>query len=377
MKIIRQISRILIGITFIFSGFVKGIDPLGFSYKLHDYFVAMGLDWMVWSSLLFGVLVPFAEFAIGAAMLFNFKTKYNAWFALLFMIYFTGLTFWIALKNPVTDCGCFGDALIISNWATFYKNIVLITLAIIIFRYRKTFSNFLLPNRITDILTTVTILGYIGIVIYSYNHLPVFDFLPYKVGVNIPEAMKMPANAEKDVFKTTFYYKNKKTGEVKKFTEQNYPWQDTLNWAFDNSETKLIKSGYKPPIHDFSILTPQGDNIIDFYMYDDKFVFILVAYDIKKSSLKNQDKINKLATWCKQNNFPFICLTASDSAEIENYKAKTGAPYEFFKCDQTALKTIIRANPGLMLVKKGTIVKKWHHNDIQSPEEFQKEFLNK
>ncbi len=376
MNIIKHISRILLGITFIFSGFVKGIDPLGWSYKLHDYFIAMGMEWMVWSAFLLGLLITFAEFAIGVALLFNVRIKIVSWFSLLFMIFFTGLTLWIALKNPVTDCGCFGDALVISNWATFYKNIVLITFAIIVFIYRDSFRNFLLRTSITNTLAIIFIAGYLGTVYYSYNHLPVFDFLPYKVGVNIPEAMKIPANAPQDVYKTIFYYKNKKTGEVKKFTEENYPWKDTLNWEYSNSESKLLKEGYKPPIHDFSIQSPQGDNIADFFLYDDKFVFMLIAHDLNKSSLRNQDKINTLAAWAKQNNLPFICLTSTSRQDIENFKIKSGAPYEFFTCDQTALKTIIRSNPGLMLVRKGTILKKWHHNDIQTPEEFRKEFMN-
>ncbi len=375
MKIIAHIARILIGITFIFSGFVKGIDPWGSAYKISDYLPAMGLDWLNQAAYLLGILRDFAEFLIGVTLLFNIKIRFFSWGALLFMIFFTPLTLWIALKNPVSDCGCFGDALIISNWGTFYKNIVLILAAIIVVIYKKKIKGF--PGiKAGFILGISAVAIYIGLVVYSVRHEPILDFRPFKIGVNIPGAMAFPANVPKDVFENTFFYKNKQTGEIRKFDEKNYPWQDTLHWEFHSMDkAKLIKKGYTPPIHGFTIESGEGDDVADFFLNDEKPVFLLIARDLDKSNLKNQGKINKLAMWASAEKYPFICLTSTLFEKCDQFKAKTGAPYDFFHTDEIVLKTMIRSNPGLIVLKKGTIIAKYHYNDIPSPEKFVRHFL--
>jgi uncharacterized membrane protein YphA (DoxX/SURF4 family) len=376
MHFIKHIARILVGLTFIFSGFVKGIDPWGSAYKFTDYFNAMHMEWLIWAAFPLGVLLAFTEFAIGIALLFNVFLRFFSWLALLFMIFFTGLTLWIAIENPVTDCGCFGDALVISNWETFYKNVVLIVLTVVVFIYRNNMKGS--PGKKTGFtLSALSVLLYAAFVIHSYNHLPVFDFRPYKVGVNIPESMAIPADAPQAEYENIFYYKNKNTGEVEEFTEENYPWQDTINYEFHDMESNLIREGYVPPIHDFRIETPEGDNIADFFLYDDNYVFILIAYDLKKSSTKPQAKINTLANWAVNDGMAFICLTSSLPEESAEFAERHGAPYEFFNCDEITLKTIVRSNPGLMVIKDGTIVAKYHYNDIPTPEEFEQEFINK
>ena len=373
VNLLKQLSRILFGFVFIFSGFVKGIDPLGSTYKFTDYLNAMGLDSLIWAAFPLGILLSFAEFAIGVAFLFNWWMRLFSWLGLLFMAFFTPLTLWIALKNPVTDCGCFGDALVISNWATFYKNLVFIALTIIVVINRNWFAE-KVKSRAPLILSLTTFIVYFGFVYYSYNHLPVFDFRPYKVGTNIPEAMSYPEDAPQEIYKNIFYYRNKNTGEVEKFNEDNYPWKDTLNWEYDNMESILVQKGYEPPVHDFIIETPDGENIIDYYMYDDNYVFMLVAYDLHKSSIKDQQQINTMANWALAQGYSFFCLTSTLPDESADFAAENNAPYEFFNCDEITLKTIIRSNPGLVLLKNGTILAKWHHNDIPSPEEFQKKF---
>ncbi len=373
IKLLKQISRILFGLVFIFSGFVKGIDPWGSTYKFTDYFNAMGLESLVWSAFALGILLSFAEFAIGVAFLFDWKMRFFSWLGLLFMVFFTPLTLWIALKNPVTDCGCFGDALVISNWATFYKNIVLIALVIFVFVNRNWFAG-KVRTWVPLMLSLVAFAVYFGIVYYSYNHLPVFDFRPYKVGVNIPEAMSHPEDAQQEIYENIFYYKNKNTGEVEKFSEDNYPWKDTVNWVYESMDSKLVQEGYIPPIHDFIIETPDGENIIDFFLYDENYVFMLVAYDLYKSSTKEQDNINELANWALSEGKSFICLTSTLPDESAEFAAENNAPYEFFNCDEITLKTMIRSNPGLILIKDGTILGKWHYNDIPTVEEFQEEF---
>ncbi len=374
MKTVKQLSRIILGIVFIYSGFVKGIDPWGSAYKFTDYFNAMGLDWMLWSAFSLGVLQALAEFIIGVALVFNIFIRFFSWLALAFMAVFLPITLWVALKNPVTDCGCFGDALVITNWQTFYKNIVLTLLAIIVVVYRKNMKC-LVSQRFANVLAALVTIAYAGIAVYSYRHLPVFDFRPYKVGVNIPESMVIPEGAAEDVYENTFYYKNKKNGKVEAFSENDYPWQDTLNWEFSDMKSTLVEKGYQPPIHDFSIETKDGDNIIDFFMNDDNYVFMLVAYNLDKSCTKSQDKINALAEWAMSSNMSFFCLTASIPEEAREFAEKNGAPYEFFNCDEITLKTIIRSNPGLVLLKKGTIMAKWHCNDIPAREKLESMFL--
>lgn len=374
MKILKNLARILLGITFIFSGFVKGIDPWGSAYKFTDYFNAMGMEWLVWAALPLGIFLAFSEFAIGVALLFNIFIRFFSWVALLYMAFFLPLTLWIAIKNPVTDCGCFGDALVISNWETFYKNIVLMVFAIIAVKYHKEMTC-TIGKKPGFVLGSGTVLAYFAIVFYSFNHEPILDFRPYKVGVNIPEAMKIPENAPTEVYENTFYYKNKNTGEIQKFTEQNYPWQDTVNWVYDNMESKIVQEGYKPPIHDFSIQSAEGEDVKDFFIYEKNYVFMLIAYNLDKSSRKPQEKINNLAGWAAENGLSFICLTSTLPDESAAFAEETGAPYEFFNCDEITLKTIIRSNPGLIVIKDGTIVEKWHYNDIPTPNEFKEEFL--
>ncbi|HYQ58920.1 MAG TPA: BT_3928 family protein [Draconibacterium sp.] len=368
MNIIKQLSRILFGIVFIFSGFVKGIDPLGSAYKFTDYFNAMGLEGLLWAAFPLGVLLAFAEFAIGVAFLFNWQMRIFSWLGLLFMAFFTPLTLWIAIKNPVTDCGCFGDALVISNWETFYKNLVIIVLAIIVVVNRNWFAD-KVKNKVPALASIFVFIVYFGIVYYSYNHLPIIDFRPYKTGTNIPEAMSIPDDAPQEVYENTFYYKNKNTGEVQEFSEENYPWQDTLNWEYHDMESELVQEGYEPPIHNLTIETPDGEDIKDFFIYDENYVFMLIAYDLAKTDTDSHEEINNLANWAIDKGLSFICLTSTLPDESIIFAEENGAPYEFFNSDEITLKTIIRSNPGLLLIKDGTILDKWHANDIPSPEE--------
>ncbi len=369
----KRLVSILLGLTFVFSGFVKGIDPWGSAYKFTDYFNAFHMPWFTGLAFTLGVLLAAAEFAMGASLIFNFFIRVTSWAVLMFMVFFTGLTFVLALTNPVTDCGCFGDALILTNWQTFYKNIVLLALAIFVFVQRRNFegkTKTILPVS----LTTLALVIYFALVYYSYNHLPVIDFSPYKVGVNIPDAMKIPEGSAKDVYQNILIYKNKKTGEEKEFTEANYPWKDTLNWTFVKMEDPvLVQKGYTPPIHDFRIESPEGDDIKDFFLYDEKYTFMVVAYNLQKANREGMKKIAALATEAKSKGYNFFLLTATSPDSFESFKSETGANFDFFNTDEITLKTIIRSNPGLLILKKGTILKKYHFNDIPKPEQLDEE----
>jgi uncharacterized membrane protein YphA (DoxX/SURF4 family) len=368
MKLLREIARILLGATFIFSGFVKGVDPLGYTYKITDYFSAFGTDWANLFAFTLSILISLAEFGMGTALLLNFRIKIFSWLALLFMAFFLPLTLWIAIKNPVTDCGCFGDAIVISNWETLFKNIILSLFAVIVFVERKKFNN-RLTIKFQNISYSFFILLMAFVQFYSYNHLPIIDFRPYKIGNNITKGMETPANTPADVYKNEFIYKNLKTGKTQKFDDTNYPWKDTINWQYVEMKSKLTKKGYHPPIHDFMIENSNGDDVADFYLNDPKNTFILVSYNLEKSSKKNQEKINQFAQQAIDKGWNFICMTASTSRDIENFVEKYHPPYEFFSCDEITLKTMIRSNPGLILVREGTVINNWHWRDIPSIEE--------
>ena len=370
----KHIARILLGLTFVFSGFVKGIDPWGSAYKFTDYFNAFQMPWLTEMAFALGILLAGAEFALGTALVFNFYLRITSWLTLAFMIFFTCLTLVLALTNPVTDCGCFGDALVITNWQTFYKNIVLLALAIFVFIQRKNFKSKNGPVLSIG-FTAMTIVFYFYLVVYSYNHLPIIDFSPYKVGVNIPDAMKIPEGAPKAIYKNNFIYQNIKTGENKEFTEANYPWKDTLNWKFVKMEDPVvIQKGYTPPIHDFRIETPEGEDIKDFFLYDEKYTFIVIASNLQKTNKVAMPKIVSLANEAKSKGYNFILLTSTSPDSFEAFKNETAAHFDFFNTDEITLKTIVRSNPGMILLKKGTILKKYHFNDIPKPEELKLPF---
>lgn len=375
MKFLIHTARIIVGLIFIFSGFVKGIDPWGSAYKLSDYFMAMHLDWLQWAAFPLGVLLSLAEFTIGAALLFNAFIKLFSWLAVIFMLFFTGLTFWIALKNPVTDCGCFGDAWVLTNWETFYKNVILLILSSFLFFNRnnvKQMSGF----KTGIFLFALTITAYISTVIYSYRHLPIIDFRPFKTGTDIREAMAIPADAPRDEYDNIFYYRNKNTGEIEEFTEQNYPWQDTINYEYHDMQSVLLSAGYEPPIHNFRIESTDGDDILDFFLDDENYVFMIISWDIQKAEKSAQKQINRLARIAFANNMQFIGLTSSLPTEIQTFIEEYDIPYEYFNTDEITLKTIIRSNPGLVVLKDGILINKYHYNDLPSIERFEQEFIN-
>ncbi|WP_372773835.1 BT_3928 family protein [Mangrovibacterium sp.] len=374
MKYIWHLSRILLGLVFIFSGFVKGIDPMGSAYKFIDYFHAWGMDSWTGLALPLGILLSVAEFTIGLALVANVFIRVFSWLSLAFMGFFTVVTLFVALNNPVSDCGCFGDALKLTNWQTFYKNILLSVLALLVALYSRKFG----PESIRLIATIMagaTIFVFAYLIDYSFNHLPIIDFRPYKIGVNIPDAMMMPADAQQDEYANVFVYENLKTGKSKEFTEENYPWQDTLKWKYVSMESKLIRAGYEPPIHNFTIETFDGEDIKDFFLYDDAFTFILVSANLNEADWAATERIRLLSRFAQDHGMHFIGLTASSLDEAAGFAVENDFPFEFFNTDEITLKTMIRSNPGLILLKKGTIMDKWHFKDIPSTEEFEHQLI--
>ena len=370
MRLVKNLCRIIVGIVFIYSGFVKGIDPLGSDYKFTDYFNAFGMGWMNATTLFFSFALSLAEFLIGIALLFNLWVSRMAWGSLLFMAFFTPLTLVLALTNPVSDCGCFGDAMILTNWQTFWKNIILLLLAIMIFVYRKEYKSSL-PLMGQFSFLTLAGAGMLCLSIYCYRHLPVLDFRPYAVGKNITESMRLPEGAEPDQYEVTLKYKNKQTGEIRSFTEENYPWQDTLNWEYESSSERLVKKGYITPIHDLVIEHPTLGNITEEILEDDNHTILAVAYNLNQSDTQYQPAINRLAEYARKKGIRFYGLTSSTERDIEAYKKRNHVPYEFCTADEIQLKTMIRSNPGVIILREGTILDKWAGKDVPDVKELQ------
>lgn len=368
MKLLRNICRILVGLLFIYSGFVKGVDPLGSNYKFIDYFNAFHMSWMGGTALFFSFILSLAEFLIGVCLFLNLKTKWAAWGALLFMAVFTPLTLVLAIKNPVTDCGCFGDALILTNWETFWKNVILLAMTLVIFYNRQKFKsifNFLEQT----VIVACTIIFMLCIEFYSYRHLPILDFRPYAIGKNINEGMTVPEGAPHDEYEITLKYRNKNTGEIKDFTEENYPWQDTVNWEYASSSEKLVKEGFKAPIHDFVIEHPELGDITQEVLQDNSYTFLVVSYNINKANPENQERLNRLAEYAQEKGYRFYGLSASLAEDTRKYAEAHKVHYDFCSTDEIQLKTIVRSNPGLVLLKDGTILNKWGHRDLPEVEE--------
>ena len=357
-NIFLQIGRILVGVVFVFSGFVKAIDPLGSSYKIEEYLRTFGGFFESMADYAFPLAIALStiELLIGLNLIFKIHLNLTKIIALVFMGVMTPLTLYIAIKNPVTDCGCFGEALVISNWASFFKNVVLTGIIILMEVYQSKFRPFL--SLKVQHIGAVTFIA-IGVLlsVYSYRHLPMIDFLPYKIGVNIPMAMEIPDNAPSDEYKTTFIYE--KEGVQKEFTLENYPKGDS-SWVFVDQKTELISKGYKAPIHDFSIMNAQFDDITQQVLNFPGETYLFIMYDLNETSEEGARKAEMIYQKYKKTGVKFYALTGSSDTDVQRFKDKTDVTFPFWKTDPTVLKTMIRANPGLILLKKGTIMGKWN-----------------
>jgi hypothetical protein len=351
MKIIRLISSLLVGSVFIFSGFVKAVDPLGSAYKFSDYFQAFHLDFLKFLSLPLAVILCTTEFITGFSVLTGIRQKWGIYGVLLLMIIFTPLTFILALTNPVSDCGCFGDAINLTNWQTFGKNIVLLILVLILFTGRKT-DRKLFKSKIEWLVLFIVALLFVLFSLFNLRYLPLIDFLPYKAGTYIPGKMKIPEGASADQYVTTFIYE--KDGLQKEFTINNYPANDT-NWKFIEQRSLLIKKGYVPPIHDFSIVNMDNEDITERILDNKGYTVLMISKKLDEADAGHLSKGFELGATCYSKGIDFYILTASGGAEIKNYDNRL----TFCNTDETTLKTIIRSNPGYVLIKDGTIVGKW------------------
>ncbi|NLN30326.1 MAG: DoxX family protein [Bacteroidales bacterium] len=368
MRFLLLICRIAAGLVFIFSGTVKAMDPLGSAYKFQDYFLAFNMDFLLPLSLPLGILLCTAEFFAGFSVLFNIRQKAGIWLLMLMMIVFTPLTFVLALTNPVTDCGCFGDVIHLTNWQTFIKNIVLLIPVTILFVYR----NKVVPanGMIREWMTVAGILIlFVAFSLFNLRNLPLIDFLPYKTGTHIPDKMIIPEGKPADRYETTFIYE--KDGVAKEFSLENYPADDN-SWTFVDQKTVLVEKGYEPPIHDFVLTTQDNADITESILTSEDFTFLMICQKIENIKDERLNKGFSLGDRLSAENIQFLVLTASGSGEISKY----GRNHNVCSVDEITLKTMVRSDPGYMLLRGGTILGKWSWAKIPSFEYLSKEFFD-
>ncbi len=365
MRTIRLISRFLLGLLFIFSGFVKAVDPWGSAYKFADYFHAFGLAFLESIALPLAIFLSAFEFVLGIVLILGYQKKRAYWALFLFMSFFTLLTFILALTNPVTDCGCFGDAIILTNWETFFKNLIFMVFVFVLFKSRKKVVN--VHSTVMEALLIVVFFA--GSFILSMNavrHLPILDFRPYDIGTFIPGEMEVPDGAPRDEYETLLYYKNIETGDTEEFTIENYP-QDSTRYQFVTSESKLVKKGYEPPIHDFGIMDSDGIDVTDELLSFRGYTLLMISHDLKKA---NKNALYDGNHWSQIQLFTddlrFVPVTASTGSIIDTVSLDAGLDYAFYTGDEIMLKTMIRSNPGFIMLKNGTIISKWGHRDFPS-----------
>ncbi len=349
--------RIFLGLVFIFSSVAKGIDPVGTSYRVQDYLLVYGWTSLVPYALWIAFLVIFSEFLIGISFLFKIFIRTSAGAMLLILIFFTVVTWLDARYNIVTDCGCFGDAVKLTNWQTFYKNIVLILLSILfLWGNRKRWQK--KPKFLPQFLMLIFLgAGFLGFMFYNLNHLPVVDFRNWKTGLNMTTDTMQKA-------KTYVTYQDKKTGVKKEFLFPRYPWKDTAwmaRWTFVSQRTvaPAVATKYNLVIED-----SLGNDHTKAIVENPGFQFILVSFDMSRADAEGLKKATVLSDFLSKKGISMVLVTATGLKTAKRIEDEYGLKIPVFQADETDLKAMIRSNPGLLLLHHGVILKKWHYHDF-------------
>jgi uncharacterized membrane protein YphA (DoxX/SURF4 family)/peroxiredoxin len=360
MKILVGFSRIFVGVLFIISGLIKLNDPVGFSFKLKDYFApeVLNLEFLVPYALVIAIFVVIYEVLLGVMILLGYAKKFTIWSLLLMIVFFTFLTFYSAYFNKVTDCGCFGDAIKLTPWESFSKDIVLLVLILLIFFGSKYIKPFFSKN-INSILVFASFTGCLALLYWVLMHLPVKDFRPYKIEANITEGMSVPEGAPEAIFE--YDWKFNQNGEDKVITTNgDYP---KVEGEFIEVDTREIQEGYEPPIHDFSMERDDTDFTTEFL--EDENLIVVIAYNRGMTEIEGYANIREVTNKAIKNGYKVIGLSASSSKVMDALVEQQRLNFKFYFCDETALKTIVRSNPGVLELNKGTILQKLHWNDTE------------
>ncbi|MGB7396029.1 MAG: BT_3928 family protein [Pricia sp.] len=360
MKYLVNISRILVGILFIISGLIKLNDPVGFSFKLEEYFSQSVLDLpsLMPYALAISIFVVIFEVLLGVILLLGFRVQFTVWSLLVMIIGFTFLTFYSAYFNKVTDCGCFGDAIKLTPWESFTKDVILLLLILVLFLGRKHIKPLFRANTLR-ILTLITVILCIVYGNFVLNHLPVVDFRPYKIGANIEAGMTVPEDAPKPIY--DYAWRFKVDGEEKTIvTQGDYP---SVDGEFIDVETTEVQKGYEPPIHDFTIERNGEDFTAS--MLQEPHLVMVIAYDLAKTNEEVYSELKKVTDRALKNGFKVIGMSASNEQQTSKLVAGHELDFKFYFTDETTLKTIVRSNPGVLVLEKGTIREKVHYNDLK------------
>lgn len=375
-----NVIRILIGLVFIFSGFIKINDPLGFSYKLEEYFEVFSLEFLHNYALFFSIFFCTLEIVLGLGLIIGYRPKLILPALLGLILFFTFLTFYSAFYNKVTECGCFGDAIKMTPWQSFYKNLALTFFILILWIYRKTIIPFWNGKIGFWILGMSKILT-LGFGLYAYLYLPVWDFLPYKVGKNLPAEMEIPKGMAGDEFGLKYTLKNRKTGEEKEIWDKEYiqtKIYENPDWVYVKaSDPILIKPGYQAPVKDLKITDAAGNDHTQEIVKEKGYTLWIVEYDLWHSDLSKQVRINELSSLFLKHGGKVLGLSANLPKEANSILLPYQNPYAIYFCDAVPLKTMVRSNPGLILLKNGTVLGKWSSNALPSFQFLQDNFLKK
>lgn len=362
-------SRLFTGLLFIFSGLIKANDPTGFGYKLEEYFHVFGIHFLNDYAVMIAIAICGLEILLGALLLLGFWRRTIAWGLLLLILFFTFLTFYSAFFEVVTSCGCFGDAIPLTPWQSFGKDLVLLALILVIFFNREAIRP-IISSKGTQIgLTVVLIIVSLGIGIYTVNYLPFIDFLPYKKGNNLPALMTLPEGEVGDQYDIIYNLRHKASGEEKKVSDKVYLadeiWKDE-NWEIiGDPESKLVKKGYQVPIPDLLISDANGEDLTHQLIENPYYNLVVVAWNLDKTNIDALRRINELVTEVTEAyNIRAILLTASGTQQAEQISRELHLLTEIFYADAVPLKSMIRANPGLLLLRNGTVIDKWHYNTL-------------
>lgn len=374
---LTQVARVLVGGLFIFSGFIKANDPLGFSYKLTEYFEVFQGDtgWTLFEhmaslSLPFAIILCASEIVLGIMLLLGYRRDLTLWLLFAQIAFFTFLTFYSACFNKVTHCGCFGDFLKLLPWQSFWKDIALLILITLLFsgkdNIRPLFTDFVVGS-----LFVIGLVFSVSFPIYAFRNLPPLDFRAYAPGMSIKDNMKKGEGYKDPVYQTVLVYENLKTKELKEFSQDEYMklkiWEDTLTWKWSATDNKLISEAVNPPkITDFTVNDVDGNNISDSVLNNKNYSFWIIMHQLSKTNTDEElmHQVNDFAKLAKEENVQVIAFTSSGSSDIEAFKKAQQAEYDFVIVDDIVLKTMIRSNPGLMLMKDGKVIMNWHHNNF-------------
>lgn len=398
MKFIVAVCRLLVGCLFIFSGLIKANDPIGFSYKLDEYFEIFHMTFLHGLTVYMAMGICILEVFLGIVTLVGDRMKLATWLLLGLMVFFTILTGFTAVGNwfkdnpdssitnafektlgfdavkDVTymkDCGCFGDAIKLTPWQSFLKDVVLTLLVLVLFFHRKNITSLFKRNR-SNIILAVGLLFSAGFTLWCWYFLPVKDYRPYAPGLNIRAEMTLPPGAKRDSIVTVMTYQNIKTGQSQDFGMDNYPWQDTMNWKFVSMNSKVVREGDKPKITDFYLWNDDNADVTSTVLDNPNWNLMVVCYDVTAANQSAFKKLNELTAAFDKAGLKVYGLTSSPHDILDPFRHEVSAAFPFVYADQTVLKTMIRSNPGIVLLKGGQVYGTWSSHCVPTFDKLKK-----